>query len=86
MPVFLDTSGNAELGVALCARCSCKFPIGVLQPDPNSRGLLCCPRDIDLFDPWRLPARPPDKYAMRNVRPDTPLGPAPDYNPIVEPI
>lgn len=86
MPLFLDTTGNAELTVAICARCSRKMPIGKLRADPNARGLLVCDEDRDQYDPWRLPARPPDKIAVRNVRPDTPLDPVPAYDPIVGPI
>lgn len=75
MPIFLDTRGNSSLAVALCARCSRKFPIGELRPDPNARGLMCCKDDVDQLDPWRLPARPPDRVALRFARPDVPLSP-----------
>lgn len=74
MPLFLDTRGNSSLGIAICGRCSKKYPIGVLRPDPNIRGLLVCDEGcLDDYDPWRLPARPPDKIALRFTRPDTPL-------------
>jgi len=81
MPIFLDTSGNSSLAVALCSRCSRKFPIGELRSDPNAPGLMCCKDDIDLFDPWRLAARGPDQIALRFARPDTSLDPAPTYTP-----
>jgi len=81
MPVFLDTSGNSVLSVALCARCSRKFPSGELRSDPNAPGLMCCPEDIDQYDPWRLAARAPDNIALRFARPDTDLDPAPTYTP-----
>lgn len=73
MPVFLDTRGNASLAIAICSRCSRKFPIGELHPDPNAPGLMCCRADLDVYDPWRLPARQPDKIALRFARPDVPL-------------
>jgi len=81
MPVFLDTSGNSVLSVALCARCSRKFPSGELRSDPNAPGLMCCPEDIDQYDPWRLAARGPDQIALRFARPDTPLTPGTPYVP-----
>lgn len=51
------------------------MPIGKLQPDPNSPGLLVCEVDRDVLDPWRLAPRPPDKIALRFARPDVPLSP-----------
>lgn len=78
MPIFLDTTGNTTLGVALCARCSRKFPLGELQPDPNSPGLMCCPEDLDDLDPYRLPPRGPDNMTLPFVRPDLPLAPGDD--------
>lgn len=81
MPVFLDTSGNSVLSVALCGRCSKKFPSGELRPDGNSPGLYVCKDDWDTLDPWRLAARGPDQIALRFARPDTDLDPAPTYTP-----
>lgn len=73
MPIFLDTTGNASLGIALCARCSRKFPIGELYSDPNSPGLMVCKEDLDVLDPYRLPPREPDQINLAFVRPDVPL-------------
>lgn len=73
MTVFLDTTGNASLAIGICGRCSRKFPIGELLPDPNYPGLLCCEADKDNFDPYRLPARQPENIALRYARPDTPI-------------
>ena len=81
MPVFLDTSGNSSLGVALCARCSRKFPIGELRSDGNVPGLMVCDADWDTLDPWRLAARGPDQIALRFARPDTPLEAGTPYVP-----
>lgn len=75
MPIFLDTRGRSTLAVGLCDRCSRKMPLGDLHEDPNSPGLRVCKADLDQFDPWRLPARPPDKIALRFTRPDVPLVP-----------
>lgn len=73
MTVFLDTTGNASLAIGICGRCSRKFPIGELLPDPNYPGLRVCEADKDNFDPYRLPARQPENIALRYARPDTPI-------------
>lgn len=82
MPVFLDTSGNSSLAVAICGRCSKKYPIGKLRSDGNSSGLMVCDEGCwDTLDPWRLAARGPDQIALRFARPDTPLSPGTPYVP-----
>lgn len=73
MPLYLDTRGNSSLGIALCSRCSRKFPIGMLKSDPNARGLMVCDADLDELDPWRMAAPPADRIALRFARPDTTL-------------
>lgn len=73
MARFLDTRGRSTLGIGLCARCSRKFSLDDLSPDPNFPGLMVCRADLDDFDPYRLPARQPDDITLRFVRPDTPL-------------
>lgn len=75
MPIFLDTRGRTTLGIGICGRCSRKFSLDDLHPDPNYPGLRVCREDMDEFDPWRLPARPPDQVALRFARPDVPLVP-----------
>lgn len=71
MPIFLDTTGNPTLGIAICGRCSRKFPIHELSDDPNIPGLKVCKDDIDQFDPYRLPAREAENIVLPFVRPDT---------------
>ena len=75
MPVFLDTTGRSSLAIGICGRCSRKFPIDELMPDPNYPGLRCCPEDLDEYDPYRLPARQTEDITVRFPRPDTPLEP-----------
>lgn len=77
MPLFLDTRGKTTLGIGICDRCSRKMSLDDLHVDPNSPGLRVCIEDRDQFDPWRLPARPPDQIALRFARPDLPLTPGP---------
>ena len=73
MPVFLDTTGRSNLAIGICGRCSRKFPIDDLMPDPNYPGLLVCEADRDEYDPYRLPARQTENISLRFPRPDTPL-------------
>jgi hypothetical protein len=73
MPIYLDTRGKSPLAVAICARCSIKFPRTELQYDPNFPGLLVCKDDLDVLDPWRLPARPSDQIVFDGPRPDVDL-------------
>lgn len=70
MPLYLNTRGHPTLGIGLCARCSRKFPLDQLYSDPNSPSLMCCKADVDQFEPWRLPPRPPDNMLLPFVRPD----------------
>lgn len=73
MSIFIDPSGHSTFGLALCARCSRKFPEDELSPDPNSPGLMVCPADRDEYDPYRLPARQSERINLEFVRPDVPL-------------
>lgn len=77
MPRYLNTTGNPTLGIGICSRCQFKFALGALQPDPNIPGLLVCEKDRDNFDPYRMPARSPDKISLPFVRPDVALTAAP---------
>ena len=73
MSLFLDTRGLAWAGIGICDRCSRKFPIGELMPDPNSPGLRVCKVDVDELDPYRLPARQTERITLPFVRPDVPV-------------
>lgn len=73
MPVFLDTRGRSTVAIAICGRCSRKFPYDELMPDPNYPGLRVCKDDLDEYDPYRLPARQTEDISLRFPRPDTPL-------------
>lgn len=75
MPVFLDTRGRSTLAIAICGRCSRKFPYDDLMPDPNYPGLRVCKDDVDQYDPYRLPARQTENITLRFPRPDVPLEP-----------
>lgn len=70
MPVFLDTRGHSTLAIGICGRCSIKYPLDELHPDPNYPGLFVCDYDRDDFDPWRLTPRPTENITLQNPRPD----------------
>lgn len=74
MVMFLDTRGNPTLGIGICSRCSRKFPLHKLQPDPNFPGLRVCDVDADQFDPYRLPARQTEDITLPFLRTDAPIG------------
>lgn len=73
MPVFLNTLGKTTLAIGICGRCSRKFSLDELQPDPNYPGLRVCDADRDEYDPYRLPARQPETISLQFARPDTPI-------------
>jgi hypothetical protein len=87
MPFFLDPTGHASYGVGLCARCSIKYHLDQLFDDPNYPGLKVCQKDMDQFDPYRLPPREPDQITLEFVRPDLPITgtPAVFANQVVPP-
>jgi hypothetical protein len=74
MSVYLDTRGKTTLAIGICGRCSRKFSLDDLYSDPNYPGLKVCLEDRDEYDPYRLPARQPEKIALLFARPDTPIG------------
>lgn len=73
MPLYLNTRGNSTLGIGICSRCSRKFPLDKLQPDPNFPGLRVCAKDMDQFDPYRLPPRQTEDITLPFMRTDTPI-------------
>lgn len=78
MPVYLDTRGETSLAIAVCDRCKMKRRIVDLVSDPNAPGLRVCGDKgsrgcVDQYDPYRLPARRPEKINVQYPRPDVPL-------------
>ena len=62
-----------DIAVAICDRCSFRYPYKALRPDLNSPGLRVCTKCRDQLDPYRLPARQPEPINLRFARPDVPL-------------
>ena len=70
MPIWLDPTGLSTYGIGICARCGCKMFLEDLHSDPNTPGLKVCLKDLDDYDPYRLPARRTEDIALRFNRPD----------------
>ena len=70
MSRFIDPSGESTYGLALCARCSRKFVLADLSPDPNYPALMVCKDDTDEYDPYRLAPRAEDTVVLPFNRPD----------------
>lgn len=80
MSVFLDPRGQPTYGIGICDRCKTKRYLAELIKDGNSPGLRVCAPWVtvgcwDVFDPYRLPARQPDRLALPYARPDETLEP-----------
>lgn len=73
MSRYIDPQGEATYGLAICGRCSRKFKLADLTPDPNSPGLMVCAKDLDNLGPYRLAPRAEDPLVLPFVRPDTPV-------------
>ena len=71
MSVYLDPTGQTTFGIGICGRCSQKFFLAELHPDPNFPGLMVCTADRDEYDPYLLPPRRPDQIVLPFNRPDT---------------
>jgi hypothetical protein len=75
---FLDTRGEANLGIYICQRCQGKRRASEITEDGNIKGFMVCRRELspgcwDSYDPFRSPAPPPDRYNLPFVRPDNEL-------------
>ena len=74
MPKWLDTTGNTVLSVFICDRCKRKRPYSDMRSDGNIPATKVCSEGCsDDFDPYRLPARQPEKISIRFPRPDEDL-------------
>jgi hypothetical protein len=73
MALFLPVKNvGGTMGIGLCYRCSKKMYYGSLVKDPNN-SLWLCKECVDIYDPWRLPARRAEDISLRHPRPDIPL-------------
>jgi hypothetical protein len=71
MPKWLDTKGDSVLSIFVCDRCHMKRKYSDMRPDGNIPAIKVCSESCsDSFDPYRLPARQPEKISIRFPRPD----------------
>ena len=70
---------SGRLAIAICGRCSVKYPYQALRVDGNNPGLRVCCECRDPLDPYRLPPRQPENIVMQYPRPDTSLADIPPY-------
>jgi hypothetical protein len=93
MSRFINTKGSPTLGIAVCQRCNTKRRLDELVDDGNvGKGFKVCdplrwPNRgcYDVYDPFRLPAPPPDRLQLPFVRPDTDITIYPDGLPPIKP-
>ena len=63
-------TGGRSVANAICPRCQMRVAYDDLKKDPNTESWYC-PDCVDLYDPWRLPARIPEDISLAHPRPDT---------------
>lgn len=70
--LYLPVKTTGTAAIAVCPRCKFKVYYDDLRQDPNTKNWYCksC---IDLYDPWRLPARVPEDITLQHPRPDEDL-------------
>lgn len=75
MSLYLDVKDvGGTMAIAVCLRCNQKIYYGDLKMDPNNKNYYC--KDcVDLYDPWRLPARRAEDIGLQHPRPDTDIEP-----------
>lgn len=73
--LYLPVRTTGSAAIAVCPRCQRKVYYDELKEDPNNKAWYCgeC---VDLFDPWRKPARQEDKITLQHPRPDVVLEPS----------
>lgn len=70
---LIPSRSRGSFGIAICDRCGRKMFEGDLHSDPNAPGLRVCKDDLDVLDPYRLPARQTESALLHVIRPDVPL-------------
>jgi hypothetical protein len=72
MSLYLPVRTQGTAAIAVCGRCSMKMYYDDLKKDPNT-GMMVCKECVDIYDPWRLPARKTENIALQHPRPDVEL-------------
>lgn len=70
--LYLPVRTKGSAAIAVCYRCQRKVYYNDLKQDPNNKQYFCreC---VDLYDPWRLPARQAENIGLQHPRPDVDL-------------
>jgi hypothetical protein len=69
MSAFLDIRAGNSVAISICKRCNSKIHYADLVKDPNTLNYYC--KDcVDLYDPYRMPARRAEDIGLTNPRPD----------------
>lgn len=72
MGLYLPVNLKGRSSIAICPRCTKKVQYDELQKDPNNKNWYC--KDcVDLYDPWRLPARKTEDISLTHPRKDEEL-------------
>lgn len=72
MSLYLPVRTKGSAAIAICYRCAKKIYHDDLMKDPNT-GAMYCKNCVDLYDPWKLPARKTENIALHYPRPDEEL-------------
>jgi len=69
MSLFLPVNTKGSVAIAICLRCQKKVQYSDLTKDPNNNQYYCgeC---VDIYDPYRLPARRTEDISLDHPRPD----------------
>lgn len=70
MSLYLPVKAKGSAAIAICGRCQKKIYYDQLTRDPNNQNWYC-PECVDIYDPWRLPARKAEDISLQHPRPDT---------------
>ncbi len=72
MSLYLPINLQGSAAIAICSRCQRKVQYVDLKQDPNNMNWYCS-ECVDLYDPWRLPARRAEDISLQHPRPDVEL-------------
>lgn len=72
MSLYLPVKAKGTVAICVCPRCQKKMYYSDLKQDPNNKNWYCegC---VDIYDPWRLPARRTEEIGLQHPRPDVKL-------------
>lgn len=69
MSLYLPIRTKGTAAICVCPRCQKKMYYDDLTKDSNN-GNFYCGECVDIYDPWRLPARRAEDISLQHPRPD----------------